>query len=431
MRELISVAVLVALLVWRRHFVALAPLAQYAGYFLMTDALPMDRKFLIGYAEALVLLIYARQVLSEKRGLLSDRMALILVLMPWLAAPALLFAKENRSQALFIIVLLSLSGFLYRYFVTNMPGLLASSIFDRVAALWLAFGVVTKATEGLLYGATYDPTRGAFSYAVLSRSGGMGGSNLVGQILLMMLPLIQGKILIAVTVVFLLLTFSRGVYVVLATVLLFMTITGKTLGRTTVRMAIGAACAAILLLNAVPENLRADIIDLGESRLVGISGVSTQERLINRYSVDEGRSYMADEAMRIWGATDFQGIGLGGFFWGEALVGNAPEFSNAHNVYLTLLAEGGLIVAAAFVAILLFTIRRAFLFDKRAAISLVAFALYGLFSGEIYETAGIVSLAPYYPLLLVFAYVAAGRGSSASVHVSGGAGIRDSRRPTW
>jgi O-antigen ligase len=111
-------------------------------------------------------------------------------------------------------------------------------------------------------------------------------------------------------------------------------------------------------------------------------------------------------AMEMAKKTSFVGVGLGGFVWGLSdELGQQPNYSNAHNLYLTSLAEGGILFAVALVAFLAFLTVWSFHVYRAAFCALVAWIFYGLFSGEIYESANLATAGDYYCLLFVAAFL--------------------------
>ncbi len=113
-----------------------------------------------------------------------------------------------------------------------------------------------------------------------------------------------------------------------------------------------------------------------------------------------------DSAMEMAKKTSFVGVGLGGFVWGLSdELGQQPNFSNAHNLYLTSLAEGGILFALALIAFLCFLTGWSFYVYRPAFCALAAWIFYGLFSGEIYESANVATAGDYYCLLFVAAFL--------------------------
>src|SRR3990170_5951565 len=83
------------------------------------------------------------------------------------------------------------------------------------------------------------------------------------------------------------------------------------------------------------------------------------------------------EAFQMIKNTNFLGLGLGGFAWGESDMGRKRQYSNAHNIYLTILAEGGVLFFVAFMVLFCYFCYLANIYDKKALLSLLIFAFYG------------------------------------------------------
>jgi hypothetical protein len=82
-------------------------------------------------------------------------------------------------------------------------------------------------------------------------------------------------------------------------------------------------------------------------------------------------------------------------------------------VYLTSLAEGGIFFTVALAVLLLYAFVLAVRHKPTFAISLAAWCIYGFFSGELWEAAGMGTTGDYLTLLFVIAYLAWARESTS------------------
>jgi hypothetical protein len=81
-------------------------------------------------------------------------------------------------------------------------------------------------------------------------------------------------------------------------------------------------------------------------------------------------------------------------------------------VYLTALAEGGVFFTIALLVLLVYAFVLAVGHKPTFAIAVAAWCIYGFFSGELWEAAGVGTAGDYLTLLFVVAYLAWARESS-------------------
>ena len=416
LRFFISLFFLIIGIKYRRYFLLLIPFLGYASYIFMKEGRPPEMNFIICYAELLILSIFALQ-----EGLhFKDKPSLYLFFFPFLSLPSLLCAQGNLYQSIFIIGLLSLSAFLYCFYLKNMEWLLNKNIFNLIVLVWVVFGISAKVYGGIMLGRTFPLS--TWTYIVLTRSGGLGGSNHAGGIILFFLPFVKDYRILSLTTFFLLSTFSRGIYaplVIIWIILLFrifkVRFTKKKLlevsllirKRNELLKALFLICIIFCLIwHFIPQTYKAEFSKEAFQRILGAEswGSTISEKIKNRTLKDD-RWDIWGQSLRIFKKTSYQGIGLGGFAWGQELIGATYKYSNAHNMYLTLLCEGGVFFFLGFMGLLFYMFRLAFRYSHSALISLEIFAFYGLYSGEIYEAAGMASACDYYYLIFLLAYL--------------------------
>jgi len=414
LRLFISLFFLIIGIKYRRYFLLLIPFLQYAALFM--KPYPPEMNFIVCYAELIILSIFALQ-----EGLhFKDKPSLYLFFFPFLSLPSLLCAQGNLYQSIFIIGLLSLSAFLYCFYLKNMEWLLNKNIFNLIVLVWVVFGISAKVYGGIMLGRTFPLS--TWTYIVLTRSGGLGGSNHAGGIILFFLPFVKDYRILSLTTFFLLSTFSRGIYaplVIIWIILLFrifkVRFTKKKLlevsllirKRNELLKALFLICIIFCLIwHFIPQTYKAEFSKEAFQRILGAEswGSTISEKIKNRTLKDD-RWDIWGQSLRIFKKTSYQGIGLGGFAWGQELIGATYKYSNAHNMYLTLLCEGGIFFFLGFMGLLFYMFRLAFRYSYSALISLAIFAFYGLYSGEIYEVSRMASACDYYYLIFLLAYL--------------------------
>ena len=147
---------------------------------------------------------------------------------------------------------------------------------------------------------------------------------------------------------------------------------------------------------------------LGDSSIEApISSDNYTLRLINileGFQRDD-RTKIHENALEISRMTNYTGIGLGNFLDGLYRIGATMKYSNAHNLYYTLLSEGGILFLIVFLFLMISILKKAFIYDKRVFISIVIFLFYGLFSGQIYESTSFRSCIDYFYIIFLLAYL--------------------------
>jgi hypothetical protein len=299
------------------------------------------------------------------------------------AVPALPNAGGHLFFSLFLFLCLVSGAGIYQFFADHMEWMLRHHIVDFSILLWVGLGVFTKLYDAAILHVSplYD------------RGGGIYGSNHVGGILILLLPFASSGIVMVVGYIFLLFNFSRGIWLTLGMLALLWGLTVN--AKQSLKMTSAISLVLALLLLVVPRDYSQLATDFARERYEGMSiDVMGQN---DRWGIYDSAIEMAKK-------TSFVGVGLGGFVWGLSDVLNEqPNYSNAHNLYLTSLAEGGILFTLALLSFLGFVTVWAFYVYRPAFCVLVSWLFYGFFSGEIYESAMVATAGDYYCLLFVVA----------------------------
>lgn len=388
-----SFAVLGVSATFLRYFLAALPIIPYTSIWVLR--LKLEREFYHSTAlvETFIVAGFVCLWMLEKK----DAISWILFGTALLSVPAL-FASAGHVGLSIVVTFLVLGGAgVYHFFRTRMDDLLRVDIVDVTVMLWVAGGLLIKLWGALVTGESY----------LLQRGGGILGSNHVGGILILLVPLVKRGWLRVVTIAFLLIHFSLGIYLglVLLGVTSLIARRPKHVGRWAA--AVGAFVLVFLLV-APSVTLYSDgrnvaLDDFIAHRLRLDRGVSV-EAFTETVTRDE-RFMLNEISIDLAHRGRFAGLGLGGYAWGLKEVGYPVQYSNGHNMYLTWLVEGGLAFAIAMTALVVGSIVGAWKYARNTFAGLFAWAFYGLYSGEIYEVGGLVTAGDYYTFLFVVAYV--------------------------
>ncbi len=365
-----------------RWFLLWIPLFVVPGiYWVTTRPVPREYTFVESYIELVLGLGLLVRWLFGHKGMVS-----VMVLVVGMAAtPSFLNSQGHFFFSLFLFLCLASGAGVYQFFADHMKWMLQRRVVDFTILMWVVLGVFTKIYDAI-----------SLQQNVLyQRSGGIYGSNHVGGILLLLLPFASSRIVSVMGFLFLLFNFSRGIWLTLVVLFVLWGITVS--AKQALRATAAVALVLVLLLRFIPSDTGQMATNFALERYEGTSlDVVGQNE---RWEIYHSALQMAEK-------TSYVGVGLGGFAWGLSDVLNKlPLFSNAHNLYLTSLAEGGLLFALALILFLAFLVVWAYRVSRPAFCVLVAWLFYGLFSGEVYEAAGVATAGDYYCLLFVAAFV--------------------------
>jgi O-antigen ligase len=119
----------------------------------------------------------------------------------------------------------------------------------------------------------------------------------------------------------------------------------------------------------------------------------------------DDRGLIWSAALRIASDNHLVGVGAGNFVVAASALDAELTYSNAHNLYLTLLSELGFAPLLLFVLMLFVYLLKAWRCNAPAFAGLATFLVYGMFSGQIYETSSEVSITQFIVLLFVLANI--------------------------
>jgi len=403
-RLFVSFLILAACIGFIEFFPVFIPHLQYAGFFLMeAGVLDYSTSFLITYAELVILIIF----LFKSKMKINDRYSFLLLIMPLVSAPALLnsYFNGNFFASLYLFTMLCLIPFYYQFLLRGMGYFIEINLVDYMVISLLIAGVFTKLYQGYVHGPILAPSMDPLLYGLISRGGGMNASNHIGGIILVLLPLITGKRVFYLAVFFLILSFSRGVYFVLGIYLFYLVIKYivelfkyKVIPRRHLGNLILYVSVLAIILELMPSGHIDELARNFSNRISAFFVVGQNERF-----------NIFQNALEMFIQSNYIGVGPANFYYAYDKIPSElyeNKFSNAHNLYLTILVENGIIFLLMFLYLSLTVMKKAYKYDKKAFISLFIFMFYGLFSGQLYETGmGKVSLYDYYYYVFLIAYV--------------------------
>lgn len=261
---------------------------------------------------------------------------------------------------------------------------------------------------------------------LLVRGGGVYASNQYISIAICLLPFVRQRWVLLLAVTTMLLQFSRGGFIALG-LLAALSALHRTQSveapalqqlvnlRTLAVFVLAVAGGVVLLSFVAPDGFKFLLVRLIGGGAFGLNidladrlatlPLSELVTLASESAQRDDRNLIWSTALDIAAANHYVGVGAGSFVVAASALNAELLYSNAHNMYLTLLSELGLAPCLLFVSMLLVHLVRAYRCCAPAFAALSTFAIYGLFSGQIYETSSEASIAQFIVLLFVFSTI--------------------------
>lgn len=345
-----------------------------------------------------------------------DRESVLLVVF---AATTALPALTASSQPNVLNALMFSAGLMMAagYRVQMIEDLQAGvPIADRMLAVFTALAWFYKIAYGYQLG--IGP--------LLVRGGGVYASNQYIGVALCLLPFVRSRVVAVVALGTILLQFSRGGYLALILIFALSNLTRLPGGlptaleslirwRSLFKLLAVTAAGVVALVVISPDTGKFLMIRLIGGGAFGINleiaeslarlPLSDLLALANQSAQGDDRKLIWAAALQIATDNNWVGVGAGNFSIAATALNGELLYSNAHNLYLTLLAELGAGPCVVFVILLLRYAVAAWRYQRTGFVTIITFAIYGLFSGQIYETSSEVSIAQFVVLLHVFAQI--------------------------
>lgn len=290
------------------------------------------------------------------------------------------------------------------------------SIADQMLAMFTALAWFYKVAYGYQLGLS----------PLMVRGGGVYASNQYISIAICLLPFVRSRWLLLIALATVLLQFSRGGYIALALIVLLSKLRRDASSadyaldklvstRALLSAALGLGVSVGLLALVAPDGFKFLLIRLIGGGAFGINleiadalaglPLADLANIATASAQGDDRGLIWTAALRIASDHHFVGVGAGNFVIAASTLNAELLYSNAHNLYLTLLAELGFASLLLYLLVLAVYGYKAWREHAPSLVALVTFAVYGMFSGQIYETSSEVSIAQFIVLLFVFANI--------------------------
>ena len=376
-------------------FLLWIPFLSLTGrWLLVMDILPREYSSMCSYVEILMIILIL--IDSFKDNEKFDLTAIYIFLIGISSAFSLIQSNGHFYFSLFFVFCFFSGPWIYLFLLKQIKKNNLLITVDLIVLIWTCLGYINKIIFGYLSGES----------AIFQRVGGYFGSNRLANILILLLPLVKRKWIIYLASILLLSQFSKGIY---GALILYLILWIIIINRKILRMLIPIAVICAIFLpqilnitftsNSKPMTLKKNLI----GRMTKADEDSLWQSLYMRIMIDE-RFDIWKFGLERGKESSFTGIGLGGSLW-EFQKHTKEIYSNFHNIYLTLLVEGGIVHMITFIIFLFYILLRSFLVNSYAFIGLFTWSFYGLYNGQLFDVSRAPTCADYYYLLLVAAIV--------------------------
>lgn len=352
--------------------------------------------FFSSYLEFIIVSYFMwRWILIKKKS----KMSVWLILMALTAVPSLINSHEHFFLSLFLLYCMVCGAGVYQFFEDNIAYIESKKLLDITVLVLLVLGVGIKIYIGLRLNQSFLNQRG----------GGILGSNTLAIDLLLLLPLVKNRLLFLMTIGFLLLQFSKGIYIalILYAMLWIMFVDKRS----------GLAVALLICIFGYGMRYLGKLIEIN----AGKRTYSLKYFIISRLRIhgdfttmgvlsDLWNAVIHGDRMKLWHmgmnlakSTFFIGGGPGSTHWELSRIKFPYTYSNMHNIFLTSLIECGIVYTISFVCFIIYILVYAFSVNRRIFVSLAIWTFYQTYTGNIYETGGFATAGGYYFLLFVVA----------------------------
>jgi hypothetical protein len=354
--------------------------------------------FLSSYFEFMLVSYLMWRWLLTKR---KDKISVWLAVMPLMAIPSLIYSHGHFYLSIFLLYCMFCGAGVYRFFLDNIEYVESKKLVDITVLTLLVLGMGIKVYIGLRLGQSFIHQRG----------GGILGSNTLAINLFLLLPLVKNRSLSLLTVCFLLVQISKGIYIALILyAILWMMLVNKRMGLIVLILMVFFGYSISYLGESVE-------INAGEKTYSLKYFIASRLRLQGDYSIisissDLGNAIVNSDRVKVWGAgeelakaTFFLGSGPGSTHWELSKIQFPYTYSNMHNMFLTCLIECGLIFTISLASFIIYLLVHAFIINRRVFVGLAVWTFYQMYTGNIYQTGGFATTGVYYFLLFVAAHL--------------------------
>lgn len=365
----------------------------WVGFWIYSPLTKLELQYQSSYFELLILLILFIFYLKNY----IDKKSLIFLILPFFSIFQFLNCEKYAISLFFFIEI---------FFATCIYSLVKNNFLKTDYKTFDIFFLILFISNILMkiWGSYREDT------SFLLFRGGYFGSNYIANYIILFFPFIQNKYVKYLIISIILLTFSRGLYIVFIIYFflnLLKNINLKTLFNQSKQLIIWSIF--ILILGYFFINI--EVTAFGNNMPLWQNLYSrfriTEDLQISDFIdgvLNDERSTLHEMGYKFISDSKYLGIGFGNTVQ-EFIKSNYTTYTNLHSLWLTILLEGGLFFTLFFIILCLIYLYRAYKYNYSLFVSLFCWLLYSFQSGELYECGGMPSIAPYIALLILFAKI--------------------------
>jgi O-antigen ligase len=369
--SIISILSFGYVLIFSRSYYALAFISFSSYWFMvLTDRLPLNSMIaeIIFLAVNLLLFFAWKRKRFDKIAFIYFLFSIYIILNNFL---------NNSNQELLILSVLSFSPLLFYVLPKKKPNV------NKMAFLLVLCGLYLRTYLSIVYDVDFFLARYDSSLWAI---------NSVGAIFLLFMPFITDWRVYILVVFSILISFSRGLIFIWVVQEILLILMRKRNRNQIVSFVIMVSSVTLLIINTQ------FLFEFFKKRFFNTSSVGI-ENAISTVMLDE-RSILRELAYEAWQTSQIFGLGIGGFSNYIQQIGYHSNYSNAHNLFLTLLVELGVFGLAIFIFILISMLVKSK--NIQFTIAILSWLFYGLYSAELYSTGLYYSFFIMYFLFYIY-----------------------------
>ena len=369
--SIISILSFGYVLIFSRSYYSLVFISFSSYWFMvLTDRMPMNSMIaeILFFAVNLLLFLIWKRKKVDKIAILYFLFSTYIIFNVIINGP---------NQELIILSLLSFSPLLFYLLPKKKPNV------NKMAFVLVLCSLYLRTYLSIVYDVDFFLARYDSSLWAI---------NSVGAIFLLLMPFITDWRVYILVVFSILISFSRGLIFIWVIQEILLILMRKRNRNQIGSFAIMVSSVTLLIINTQV------LFEFFKQRFFNTSSVGV-ENAISTIMLDE-RLILRELAYEAWQTSQIFGLGIGGYGNYLQQIGYHSNYSNAHNLFLTLLVELGVVGLVIFIFILISMLVK----SKKIRFTLAIFCwlFYGLYSAELYSTGLYYSFFVMYFLFYIY-----------------------------
>lgn len=378
------------------------PFLPFTGkwLFYLNDSFP---NIVYHYLEILFYLYFILLFIKiDHKKLKSDWTFVLLICLPLSSLITIINIDSLHRFSNYFLLLFQFMCLPSIYLIAKENRFDVTRISENLSLIWIFIGWIYKVISSIQFDIPFYFIRGGGTHYA---------SNHLGYFLILTYPFIKKRVIKSIVLLTLFLSFSRALMIIALIFTLY-----ELRFYLKIWMAIFYSLILIILKNLTGNllinNLLFSLVILRFTKSTSYSNnlnsnaslfeVNSQDfNSIFHNFLDDDRVAIWKYAFQIFSENNFLGIGFGNFYDHIIRINGSFKYSNAHNLYLNSLVEGGILFISVLISLIYILLRHK---SGRVKVSVLLFLIYGLFSGQMYEEGQEMSLVDFTYFLILITY---------------------------